>query len=117
RPRSSRFRVEGPGSYPGRPALAAHIDLDLGPGMGEVGADVGHANADLQRGREGARGDDPHLLAAGEHRVALTGDAVALDPKGRQPLRGALAAGAGDRLGADEPGLLGAAPAEPGLDR
>ena len=86
-------------------------------GLSEVGAHVGHADAELERGREGARGDGADLLPAGEHRVAFARDAGALDLERRQLLGSALAARAGDRLGTDEPGCLGAAPAEPGLDR
>ena len=59
----------------------------------------------------------PDLLVAEQDRVAVAGDAGALDQERRQPLGGALGPGGGDRLGAEEPGRLLAAPAEPGLDR
>src|SRR4029077_5555417 len=89
----------------------------LGPRLGEVAAQIGHPDPDLQRGREGAAGDDAGRLAHRPPRVSLTGNARTLDLEGDQLLRGALGAGLGDRLGADETGRLLAAPAEPGLDR
>ena len=59
----------------------------------------------------------PGRLPAREDRVAGARDAAALDREGGELLGGALGAGGGDRLGAGEPRLLLAAPAEAGLDR
>src|SRR5262249_47247509 len=115
---SAPFRVEGLGSYPRGPMLAAHVDLDLGAGLGEGALDVGHPGADLERGREGAAGhraDDD--AARAEHRVAVAGDPGALDREGGQALGGALGARLRDRGRAEEPRRLLAAPAEVGLDR
>ena len=99
-------------------ALSAHVDLDLGPGLGEIRAHVGHPDPALERGREGAAGDHARLGAVGvDDRVALARDPAPGDRERRQPLGGPGGARRGDRLGADEARLLLAAPAEAGLDR
>ena len=98
--------------------LAAHVDLDLGARRGEVGIDVGHPGAELERRGEGAAGHDADLFAAfAEHRVVVARDAGALDREGDEALVGALGARGGDGRRAEEPRLLLAAPAEVGLDR
>ena len=59
----------------------------------------------------------PTCSLAGQDRVAVAGDAGALDQERGQLLGRALGAGLGDGLGAEEAGRLHAAPAEAGLDR
>src|SRR4051794_34409127 len=97
--------------------LTAHVDLDLGPGLGQLWLQVCHPDPDLQRRGERARGDDADLIAAGEHRVALARNPGALDLERGELLDRAFATGGGDRGGPDEAGGLGAAPAEAGFDR
>src|ERR1700729_1211554 len=114
RPRHSRFlsvkrlALDHGGTDPG-----AHVDLDLRALGGTRAGNVRHPDSALQTGREGAAGD----LAATDHRVPLAGDALSLDRERDELLVGALSAGRRDRLGADEPGGLPAAPAKARLDR
>src|ERR1700756_2329060 len=105
--------VEGFGAHHRSTGPTPDVDLKLGPGLGAVGRHVGHPDPALQARRERAAG---HHAAAAD-RTALAGDPPArhlnrddLLLRTRRPHRS-------DLLGADEAGLLPAAPAQPGLDR
>src|ERR1700761_2975545 len=90
-----------------RTGRTPHIDLQSGPGLRVLGGHIGHADAALQAGREGAAGDD----AASLDRVALAGDPGPVDLERHELLLRSGSPRRGDGLGADEPGLLTARPA------
>src|SRR6266511_3293334 len=98
--------VERPLADLGPPSLASHVDLDLGPGIGDVASDVPHPDADLERRGHRPAGRDADLLLAGEDPVALPGDSGAGDHERLQQLLRALVADPPACLRADETSVL-----------
>src|SRR4051794_33915143 len=96
----------------GGPRLSANVDLERRAGLGLAAGEVRHADALVQARRERPARD----LAAAHHRVALARDAGPRQDERDELLRGAAGALLRNGLGADEPRVLLAAPAEPRLD-
>src|SRR4051794_18304515 len=105
--------VERLGANLGGPRLAANVDLERGAGLGLAGREVRHADPLVEAGRERPARD----LAAADDGIALARDPRAREDKGDELLGGAVRAGVGDRLRADEARVLLAAPPEAALDR
>src|SRR5215203_7125178 len=98
-------------------ALAAHVDLELGAGLGELGGHVCHSDPGLEARRERPARDNARVLIAMTDRVPLTRDARTREHERRQLLLCPLLARRRDGLRADEARLLLAAPAKTRLDR
>src|SRR6187200_2571866 len=92
--------------------FAADVDLHLGAGVRELRGHVRHPDPGLEARRKGPTGHDADLVVTLEHAVSRT-----RDPPAREEERGELLLGPAftrgrDRLGADEAGVLLAAPAQ-----
>lgn len=112
--------VQGLGGDLGGANPPADVDLDRGSRRGLLVGHVGQADPDLERRREGTARDDAATddLVAGTRDPAIgEAERYELQPvRVVRVLRVELADRA-DRLGADEAGVLLAAPAEAGADR
>src|SRR6478672_2436943 len=102
-----------------RQLLAAAIDLELRPCLGGGDGEVGGADAGAEARAHGAAADDVHFPALGVHRIAMPGEAAALEAEADQAAGDAvLLLGTQGLVSGEGRALVQLHdPAEPGLER
>ena len=96
--------------------LAPHVDLDLGPRLGQAGTDVPHADAHAETGRERTAGDPSDNLSVPDDRASLTRNAWIGELEGHELLVGSVCLLLTQPLGPDEVLVECACPSESRFD-